>query len=255
MGSDPLFTKSENHYSYSAYADPAMAASFDARRFGGPIGQILLADQERVLAQFLGDVSNRRILDMATGTGRAALALAHRGAIVTGVDASREMLSVARTRAADAGLSIEFSEGDAHALPYADRTFDAVVCLRMLMHVPDWRKALSELCRVSGHVLLFDYPARSSAAAGQAMWRKAALRFGRNVEAYRVFSHADIARELDRHGFRIVSVHKQFVLPIALHKAIGSTGLTRGLEGILARVGMLRLAGSPVTIAAKRCAS
>ncbi len=80
MGSDPLFTKSENHYSYSAYADPAMAASFDAKRFGGPIGQILLADQERVLAEFLGDVSGRRILDMATGTGRAALALARRGA-------------------------------------------------------------------------------------------------------------------------------------------------------------------------------
>ena len=255
MGSDPIFTKSENHYSYSAYADPAMAASFDAKRFGGPIGQILLADQERVLAEFLGDVSNRRILDMATGTGRAALALAQRGALVTGVDASREMLSVARTRAAAAGLSIEFVEGDAHALQYADRAFDAVVCLRMLMHVPDWRKALSELCRVSADVLLFDYPARSSAAAAQAMWRKAALRFGRQVEAYRVFSRDDISRELDRHGFRIVSVHKQFVLPIALHKAIGSTGLTRSLEGILARVGILRLAGSPVTVAAKRCAS
>jgi ubiquinone/menaquinone biosynthesis C-methylase UbiE len=254
MGSDPLFTKTENHYSYAAYADPAMAASFDAKRFGGPIGQILLADQERVLAEFLGDVANRRILDMATGTGRAALALARRGAIVTGVDASREMLSVARTRAADAGLSIEFAEGDAHALPYPDRAFDDVVCLRMLMHVPDWRKALSELCRVSGHLLLFDYPARTSAAAAQAIWRKAALRFGRKVEAYRVFSHNDIARELDRHGFRIASVHKQFVLPIALHKTIASPGLTRGLEGMLARVGMLTLAGSPVTIAAKRCA-
>ena len=65
-----------------------MAASFDAKRFGGPIGGILLEDQERVLAQFLGDVTGRRVLDMATGTGRAALALAKRGAVVTGVDAS-----------------------------------------------------------------------------------------------------------------------------------------------------------------------
>ena len=255
MGSDPLFTKNVNHYSYSAYADAAMAASFDAKRFGGPIGQILLADQERVLAEFLGDVSNRRVLDMATGTGRAALALARRGAIVTAVDASREMLGVARARAADAGLSIEFAEGDAHALPYSDRVFDSVVCLRMLMHVPDWRKALSELCRVSGHLVVFDYPARTSAAAAQALWRKAALTLGRRVEAYRVFSHRDIACELDRNGFRVTSVHKQFVLPIALHKAIGSAGLTRGFEGMLARIGLLKLAGSPVTIAAKRCAS
>src|SRR5688572_22434624 len=255
MGSDPLFTKNENHYSYSAYADPAMAASFDAKRFGGPIGAMLLADQERVLAEFLGDVSGRRVLDMATGTGRAALALAKRGAIVTGVDASCEMLSVARTRAADASLSIEFVEGDAHALVFPDRAFDAVVCLRMLMHVPDWRKALSELCRVATHRLVIDYPALASAAALQVIWRKAALTTGRKVEAYRVFRAGDVARELDRHGFRITSTHKQFVLPIALHKAVGSAGFTRRLEGVLAGTGMLRLAGSPVTIAAERCAS
>jgi len=246
MGSD--------HYSYSAYADPAMASSFDAKRFGGPIGNILLQDQERVLAEFLGDVSGRRVLDMATGTGRAALALAKRGAIVTGVDASREMLSVARTRAADGELSIEFAEGDAHALAFSDRSFDATVCLRMLMHVPDWRKALSELCRVTRHRLVFDYPALASAAALQVVWRRAALTVGRNVEAYRVFRGSDVARELHRHGFRVAATHKQFVLPIALHKAIGSAEFTRGLERALAGAGMLRLAGSPVTIAAERCA-
>jgi SAM-dependent methyltransferase len=243
-----------DHYSYSAYADAAMAASFDAKRFGGPIGRILLLDQERVLDEFLGDVSGRRILDMATGTGRAALALAKRGAIVTGVDASREMLSVARTRAADAGLPIEFAEGDAHALAFPDRAFDAVVCLRMLMHVPDWRTALSELCRVTAHRLIFDYPAIASAAALQVVWRRAALTMGRNVEAYRVFRAGDIARELDRHGFRVISTHKQFVLPIAVHKAIGSAGFTRRCERALAGAGMLRLAGSPVTIAVERCA-
>jgi SAM-dependent methyltransferase len=252
MGPDPLFTKRDNHYSYSAYADSAMASSFDAKRFSGPIGKILLDDQERVLAQCLGDVAGRRVLDMATGTGRAALALAKRGARVTGVDASREMLTVARTRAADAGLIIEFAEGDAHALIYPDRSFDAVVCLRMLMHVPDWRTALSELCRVCRHRIVFDYPAIGSVATVQAVWRSAALKMGRRVEAYRVFRSGDVARELRRHGFRITATHKQFVLPIALHKSIGSAGFTRSLEGMLAGAGMLRLAGSPVTIAAER---
>lgn len=241
-----------DHYSYSAYADPAMASSFDAKRFGGPIGKMLLDDQERVLAEFLGDVSGRRILDMATGTGRAALALAKRGAIVTGVDASREMLTVARLRAVDAGLVVDFAEGDAHALAYPDRSFDAVVCLRMLMHVPDWRTALSELCRVSRHRIVFDYPAFGSAATLQAIWRRAASKMGRTVEAYRVFRSADVARELHRHGFRITATHKQFVLPIAFHKSVGSAGFTRALEGMLAGAGMLRLAGSPVTIAAER---
>jgi len=115
-------TRPLDHYSYSAYADPAMAAGFDAARFGGPIGQQLLEDQERVLVEFLGDVTHARILDLGTGTGRAAIALARRGAHVTAVDASDEMLSVARRRAAEERLPISFSEGDAHALgeyPYA----------------------------------------------------------------------------------------------------------------------------------------
>lgn len=229
-----------------------MASSFDAKRFGGPIGAMLLLDQERVLAEFLGDVSGLRILDMATGTGRAALALARRGAVVTGADASPEMLSVARVRAADAGLAIEFVEGDAHALTFADRAFDEVVCLRMLMHVPDWRQALAELCRVTRHRLVFDYPAAGSTAALQAVWRRVALAAGRKVEAYRVFSARHIARELDRHGFRVIATHKQFVLPIAVHKAVGSQGFTRNVERMLAGAGLLRLAGSPVTIAAER---
>jgi ubiquinone/menaquinone biosynthesis C-methylase UbiE len=247
--------KKGDHYSYSEYADPAMASSFDAKRFGGPIGQLVLQDQERALVEFLGDVSGQRILDMATGTGRAALALAKRGAIVTGVDASREMLSVARTRASELGVTVDFSEGDAHALTYPDRSFDAVVCLRMLLHVPDWRTALSELCRVSRQRLVIDYPAFGSIASVQVAWRRVAYTMGSRVEPYRVFSARDVARELERYGFRITSTHKQFVLPIAFHKTVGSAGFTRGLERALAGAGLLRLAGSPVTIAAERCAS
>jgi 2-polyprenyl-3-methyl-5-hydroxy-6-metoxy-1,4-benzoquinol methylase len=232
-----------------------MAAGFDSARFGGPIGRLLLEDQERVLFQSLGDVKHVHILDLGTGTGRAAIALARRGAIVTGVDASSEMLSVARRRASEEGLSIEFAEGDAHMLVFPDRAFDATVCFRLLMHVPDWRRALRELCRVSGTRVVFDYPSATSSAALQAIWRRAAAALGSNVEAYRVFTRGEIARELVRNGFRIVASHRQFVLPIALHKRLGSARLTRTIEGALSGVGLLWLAGSPVTVAAERCAS
>lgn len=242
-----------SHYSYTAYADPAMAAGFDNARFGGPIGRILLEDQERVLVSFLGDVAGQRILDVGTGTGRAAIALARRGAVVTGVDASSEMLRVARTRARDEGLSIEFQEGDAHRLAFPDRTFDRTVCLRLLMHVPDWRKAIAELCRVTRSRLVLDYPATMSAAAVQAIWRGAAAGAGQSVEAYRTFSASAISAELARHGFRVAERHKQFVLPIGFHKLLASAGFTRSVERLLAAVGLLRLAGSPVTIATDRC--
>lgn len=232
-----------------------MAAGFDAERFGGPIGQLLLDDQERALLAFLGDVSRQRVLDLGTGTGRAAIALSKRGATVTGVDASGEMLNVARRRASEEGVSIEFLEGDAHALAWPDRVFDAAVCFRLLMHVPDWRTAMAELCRVADRRVIFDYPSIASLAALQALWRRIALKMGSNVEAYRVFSAGEVRDELASHGFRIVGVERQFVLPIALHKLVGSPRFTRGLEGVMSAGGLLRVAGSPVTVAAERCAS
>jgi SAM-dependent methyltransferase len=242
------------HYSYAAYADPGMAAGFDHARFGGPIGQLLLEDQERVLFQLLGEVANTRILDLGTGTGRAAMALARRGAVVAGLDASAEMLSVARRRAADEHLPIVFFTGDAHALEFADGAFDSVVCFRLLMHVPDWRQCIREMCRVARSRLVLDYPSATSSAALQAAGRRAAAAFGSRVEAYRVFTRGEIARELARHGFRITASHRQFVLPIAFHKLIGSPRFTRRIEGALSAVGLLGFAGSPVTVAAERCA-
>jgi SAM-dependent methyltransferase len=243
------------HYSYQHYADPHIAAGFDALRFGGPIGTLLLEEQERVLETFLGDVAGLTAIDVGTGTGRAALALARRGARVTGVDASVEMLEVAEARAAAAGLQIVFAPGDAHALAFADRSFEMAVCLRVLMHAPDWKRCLAELCRVANRRIVFDYPALFSLAALQAGGRRLAHAAGRRVEAYRVLSARSVARELDRGGFRIAARHRQFVLPIAFHKLVGLPRATRCVEGALARIGLLRLAGSPVTVVAERCAS
>ena len=246
---------SSEHYSYTVYADPAMAASFDAARFGGPIGRLLAETQEAAVVGFLAPLEGRAVLDVGAGTGRASVALARRGATVTGVDASSEMLAVAAERARRDGLTVSFVPGDAHALAFADGAFDAVVCLRVLMHTPDWRRALSELCRVARRRVVFDYPALVSAAALQAGVRRLAARRGRPVEAYRVFTERALGAELARHGFRVVGAHRQFVLPIALHKLMGSPRLTRAIEGALAGVGLRRLVGSPVTIAAERCGS
>jgi ubiquinone/menaquinone biosynthesis C-methylase UbiE len=245
---------SDDHYSYRVYADPAMADRFDAMRFSGPIGTLLAGSQDQVIASFLAPLDGRTVVDVGTGTGRAAIGLARRGARVTGVDASAEMLRVAKARAADAGLDAVFEVGDAHRLAYPDRAFHAAVSLRVLMHTPDWRHCLSELCRVASDRVVFDYPAAFSAAALQAVARRLAAAAGRPVEAYRVMRLSDITRTLDASGFRVERVHRQFVLPIALHKAIGSRAFTVSVEKALAAIGLLRLLGSPVTVLAVRCA-
>jgi ubiquinone/menaquinone biosynthesis C-methylase UbiE len=178
--------------------------------------------------------------------------LAKAGAEVTGADASEQMLTVARERARAAGRTITFVHRDAHALEFPDRSFDVSISLRVLMHSPRWREALAELCRVSSRRVIFDYPSARSAALLQSVSRKIAARLGVRTEPYRVLSDRDMAAALAASGFRVTELHRQFVLPIALHKAIGSRTLTVAVEAGLDRAGLLRLFGSPVTVVAER---
>jgi ubiquinone/menaquinone biosynthesis C-methylase UbiE len=249
---EPASPTRPDHYSYAIYADPAMADSFDRARFSGPVGELLAETQARILTEFCGPVASRSVIDVGTGTARAALVLAHAGAHVTAIDASDEMLRVARARAESRGARIHFETGDAHHLAQRDGTFDVAVSLRVLMHTPNWRQCVGELCRVSRHRVIVDFPALGSVAAVQALSRRLARAAGANVEAYRVLAEASVRRAFESHGFRVTRVHRQFVLPIALHKKLGSRAATERLEGALAAVGLLRLAGSPVTVLAER---
>lgn len=91
------------------------------------------------------------VLDLGTGTGIVARLAAPNVAptgLVTGVDVSPHMLSVARARALEEGLSIEWQEGQAEALPYPDERFDLVLSQFALMFFADRQTALAEMRRV-----------------------------------------------------------------------------------------------------------
>lgn len=244
---------SDSHYSYRIYADPETAKEFDQSRFGGPIGHLVAEAQERVLADFAGDLRGVSVLDVGTGTGRAALALAQRGARVVGIDSSTEMLRVARLNAERLDVAVEFIPGDANALEFPAGSFDLVVSLRVLMHTPNWRRCLGEMCRVARRRLIFDYPPLVSASAFQVVLRRLVQLTGRETETYYAISTPAARSVLTRCSFQVAQLHRQFVLPIAFHKLVGSRAFTERSEAVLARLGLLRLLGSPVTILAERC--
>jgi SAM-dependent methyltransferase len=243
---------SPDHYSYRHYARRDVAEGFDALRFAGPIGNYLFETQEKLLLDAFAPPAGRRVLDVGTGTGRAAMSLAQAGAAVVGIDASQEMLDVARRRAAERSVDVHFQRGDAHDLDFPDASFDAAVSLRVLMHAPDWVRCVRELCRVTRWRIVVDFPALASVAALQSGARRLGKALGVETEPYRVIAERAMSDALATGGFRVVVVHRQFVLPIALHKSIGSLGFTRSVEGGLAAVGLCRLLGSPVTMVAER---
>ncbi len=92
-----------------------------------------------------------RVLDVACGTGivsRMAAPFVGREGQVTGLDIAPHMLAVAKSRPAPAGAAIEWREGDAMNLPFADGTFDAVMSQHGLGFIPDNFAAVREMRRV-----------------------------------------------------------------------------------------------------------
>ena len=108
----------------------------------------LIVPMAEGLAQNAGLRAGERVLDVATGSGNAALAAARCGCEVTGIDYVPALLERARARAAAEGLEIEFAEGDAEHLAFPDASFDAVLSCLGVMFAPDQERAAAELVRV-----------------------------------------------------------------------------------------------------------
>lgn len=89
-----------------------------------------------------------RVLDVATGSGNAAIAAARRGCEAVGLDYVPALLERGRLRAAVDHLDVEFVEGDAERLPFPGASFDAVLSIYGVMFAPDHRRAAAELARV-----------------------------------------------------------------------------------------------------------
>jgi ubiquinone/menaquinone biosynthesis C-methylase UbiE len=105
-----------------------------------PLGPILVA------AAGIGP--GVRVLDVAAGSGNISLPAAKTGATVVSTDLTPELLARSQARAAEQGLSLQYREANAQALPFDDDEFDTVMSAIGVMFAPDHRSAANELVRV-----------------------------------------------------------------------------------------------------------
>jgi ubiquinone/menaquinone biosynthesis C-methylase UbiE len=113
-----------------------------------PLGALTETLESRVVFELAGPLRGKRVLDVGTGDGTYAIEAAVRGADVTALDASPEMLRAAHARAERRGVAIKPCEGDVQNLPFEAERFDVVLAVTVLCSVKDVAAALRELARV-----------------------------------------------------------------------------------------------------------
>jgi SAM-dependent methyltransferase len=118
---------------------------YETEYYAKDIGKGSLPWHMKVIAQRLGNLDGKKVLDVACGSGDWLADLAGRGAEVAGIDISSRALGACRARLPDADIR----EGVAESLPFVDGYFDLVTCLGSLEHFLDQPKALQEMRRVA----------------------------------------------------------------------------------------------------------
>jgi ubiquinone/menaquinone biosynthesis C-methylase UbiE len=124
------------------------------------------------LVNFAGVKAGQQVLDVACGTGVVAVTCAMRGASVTGLDLTPELLTAARESSAIAGVKIDFHEGDAEQLPFPDAEFDVVLSQFGHIFAPRPDVALGEMLRVlrpGGTIAFSTWPPEHFTGRSQAL--------------------------------------------------------------------------------------
>ncbi|MGN6662995.1 MAG: class I SAM-dependent methyltransferase [Solirubrobacterales bacterium] len=112
------------------------------------------------LVEACGIGEGDRVLDVAAGSGNAAVEAARRGAEVVAGDLTPELFEAGRARAEAAGVELEWVEADAEALPFEDESFDVVISSIGVMFAPHHQAAADELvrvCRSGGRIALLSW--------------------------------------------------------------------------------------------------
>jgi ubiquinone biosynthesis O-methyltransferase len=176
-----------NKHRRSSGIVPVITPDTYAKWRASDLGRITEEIETSLIIELLGDLRDKRVLDIGCGDGVLAVALAQAGAQVIGVDASANMIRAARARAEAEGLNVEFLMGRAEALPFDNESFDVVSAVTVLCFIRDASHTFAEVSRVMrpggrfvigelGRLSLWAARRRVRAWLGSPLWRQGYFR-------------------------------------------------------------------------------
>ena len=167
----------------------------------------LIEAEEGPVEKLLEGLHISSVLDVGTGTGRYAIKLARRGARVTAIDQSPQMLALAKQKAAFEHLEIDFRLAALDEdLPFEANQYDFVVCALMLSHIPDLATAAQKFYRAlqpDGHLLVTAYHPDIIQHGWRTVFERPGIKYSLpNVTRTR----AEYLETLEATGFKVSSV-------------------------------------------------
>jgi len=228
--------------------DIETASARYASRFTGAAGSYFLGTQSTLMREVLQPYAGNSLLEVGAGHGQLLHTYRDVGMRATLHGSARECFS----RLMAEGLREPCIVSEIARLPFADRSFDVVVAIRLLPHLLDWRGGLAELCRVARRAVIIDYPSRRSLnVMAPALFRLKKQVEG-NTRRFQLFDDTEVSECLAEEGFESVCEVRQHFLPMALHRLPGAHSGVRWAEMVTRRFGLTRSLGSPVILLAER---
>lgn len=240
----------EANNDFSDSADIVTSSDEYAKRFAGKTGEWFLTVQSDIVISMLKNLKCKTILEVGGGHGQLTGPLCKAG-FETTVLGSSDACSKRIERFLRKN-KCNFKTGSAVNIPFPDKSFDTVICIRFLSHAIHWQKMIEELCRVAKHAVILDYPPVKSFNLFAPTLFSMKKKIEGDTRKYRVFTEKELYEEFTKNDFIPENTMKEFFLPMVLHRVMKSRHVSAFFESVFKRLFITGFYGSPAIMLAIR---
>ena len=240
-----------------AELSPDLETSSDlyATRFQGQSGQFLLERQNQILYNLLTKypTGSLRILDVGGGHAqltRTMLDLGHQVCVHGSQPDCRQRLEKLNLLNGKVSFVLSPFSDLATELPVGQ--FDVVTAIRLMAHIEDWKGFLGQLATLARREIIIYFASRYSINLLSTALYPIKKFVEKTTRPFYTQKLSQVVNQFNELGFTVKAVHKQFALPLALHRALDNSSTSNKLENICCALGLSSALGSPVILSAIR---
>lgn len=225
-------------------------------RFAGPIGRFFLHVQRKSIQTMIEKFgpSVKTILEVGGGHAQLTETFLRKGYQVTVHGSALESLArmtKLRERYPD---QLQLLVGDFTNLPLEDKSYDAVISIRLLPHVNDSDRLLNEFARLAKKLVVVDFAPRGSFNVFYPILFQLKKRMeGNTTRTYHRHSIGELKDSFRKSGFKVCTVKREFFLPMVLHRWMNKLAFSVRIEAVALVLGLTSIFGSPAIMAAEEC--